>query len=76
MNMVTLLFLCVPSWCCEDWEFQHLLQRHEQLQRDMAALRREMELQTEAVRGLQEAPLECCPCRSGVPNVTVLSQRK
>ena len=77
MNMVTLLFFCVPScWCCEDWEFQRLLQRNEQLQRDMAALLREMEeLQTKAVgRGLQETPLECCPCNhSGAPNVTVLS---
>lgn len=77
MSMVTLFLLCATScWCCEDWEYRHLLQRNEQLQRDNAALRLKLEvLQTEAVRrGLQETHLECCPCnRSGVPNVTVLS---
>ena len=53
---------------------EQFVQRNQQLQHEIAALRREMEvLQTKAVGGRQqEGPVECCPCKSSDVPIRVL----
>ena len=75
MGIVTGFVHCVLS--CEygnDATCEQLVQRNEQLQHEIAALRREMEvLQTKAMGGRQqEGPVECCPCKSSDVPIRVL----